>query len=232
LPSGTVVVREKPEFTGKLSSVKVAKDLDIKPQNIEPYLKCRVGQEVEMGQHLAELGLPPKKVSASPMRGRVKSINLEHGVVIIESLLEELEITAWLPGIVDGADEKGCTVSNTGTMINGRWGRGGEIFGKLILDGCRSGQVSVVDYADADFLAEVQRRGGRGIIAGSADLMDVEKLNPEYTVVLTEGFGKVNMSIDIMKILKSHEGKTVLLDGSTQLRVGVKRPLIILPDNP
>lgn len=231
LPSGTVVVREKPEFTGKLSSVKVAKDLDIKPQNIEPYLKCRVGQEVEMGQHLAELGLPPKKVSVSPMRGRVKSTNLEHGVVIIESLLEELEITAWLPGIVDEVDEKGCAVSGNGTMINGRWGRGGETFGKLILDGCRSGHVSLVDYADADFLTEVQRRGGRGIIAGSADLMDVEELNPEYTIVLTEGFGKMNMSIDIMNILKSHESKTILLDGTTQLRVGVKRPLIILPDN-
>ena len=68
-----------------------------------------------------------------------------------------------------------------------------------------------------------------GLITGSLNLQDVEKINPEYTIVVTEQFGEKIINPEIKKFLKSYAGKTALVDGSTQLRVGVKRPRIILP---
>jgi len=49
-------------------------------------------------------------------------------------------------------------------------------------------------------------------------------------VVVTEGFGVRGVAPDIREALRQREGKLALIDGTTQLRVGVRRPKIILPD--
>jgi hypothetical protein len=43
------------------------------------------------------------------------------------------------------------------------------------------------------------------------------------------GFGEQKLPDDVRAALAAHEGRLALLDGTTQLRVGVRRPQIILP---
>ena len=231
LPSGTLVVREKPEAAREFTTVNVAKELGVESREIKPYLKCEIGQEVSKGQWLAAIMRPGNmKVCKSPVRGKVNRINLNYGMVIIEPLLEELEVLAWLPGKVRKISDKGGIVSNQGIIITGAWGQGKEAFGKLKFDKVEAGQISVTDWADRNLLVQLQKRGAAGLITAGLDLENVLEPNPGFTIVVTGGFGQRKMDPDILEILKIREGKLALIDGTTQLRVGVKRPRIILPD--
>lgn len=230
LPNGTIVVREKEEHSGQLCSVKVAKELDIEPKYIIPYLKCEVSQEVEKGQWLAAIPGAIPKTCKSPIRGKVKEINLEYGIVIIESLLEQLELNAWLPGKVENVADKGCEIVNHGSIITGVWGSGGEVFGRLAFDDIQTNDIVVMEKANADDLAFLKAKCITGLITGGLNLKYYNDQKPEYTIVMTECFGSSKLNQQVRDLLIAHTGKLTVIDGTTQLRVGVKRPQVILPD--
>ncbi|MBD3168184.1 MAG: hypothetical protein GF307_01790 [candidate division Zixibacteria bacterium] len=232
LPEGTVVVREKPEHTGELVSVRAARDIGVKPEELKPYLKVKEGQEIEAGQHVAEVMEKSKfKVSRSPIRGKVKSISEEHGLVIIESLVEELEINAWIPGKVEKTNDRGCTVANKGLIIKALWGYGGERFGTLVLDELKPGAIAVQSGVNKEKLVELEKAGVAGLITGGINLKDIEDLKPPFTVISIEGFGEKELNPEVTEALKKYEGEIASINGTTQLRVGVKRPQIILCDD-
>ena len=54
---------------------------------------------------------------------------------------------------------------------------------------------------------------------------------PPFTIVVLEGFGEQRLPDGVRKVLAEHEGRLALLDGTIQLRVGVRRPQLILPDD-
>ena len=54
-----------------------------------------------------------------------------------------------------------------------------------------------------------------------------EELN--ISVIITEGFGKMRMSKATFDLLKSFDGYSASVNGSTQIRAGVLRPEIIIP---
>lgn len=235
LPTGTVILREKPEDATQMTAVSVAKDLYVHPEQIRPYLQVEVGQSVERGQWLAVKGRRPGArmiTSVTPVRGKVKEINLAYGIVTIEPLLEQLEVLAWMPGRVTDVSARGCTVKNTGIDIDGIWGQGGEVHGRLTFEEVGTDEIRVTDVATRDDLASVGRHGGKGLLAGSAHLEDILEAQPTFTVVLTEGFGARPMNAEIRDVLGKHAGRLVLLDGTTELRVGVRRPRILLPTVP
>lgn len=53
---------------------------------------------------------------------------------------------------------------------------------------------------------------------------------PGLTVILTEGFGRLAMDQEVLAILRAHAGRVVSVDGLTQIRAGVVRPAVLLPD--
>lgn len=230
LPDGTVVVREKPEDAKIFTTVKVAKELGVHPDRLKPYLKVAVGDEVEREQWLAAIlhGGSFKTVK-SPVRGKVSRIDKRFGMVMIEPLLEELEVLAWLPGVVESVTERGCTVVSEGVDIHGVWGSGDETSGLVTVGRIEPGCVAVLDHAGAAEIAECREKGACGLIAGGVDLEDVLEPQLGFTLVMTGAFGARSMSKELMDILSAHDGKLALVDGTTQLRVGVRRPRIILP---
>ena len=54
-----------------------------------------------------------------------------------------------------------------------------------------------------------------------------EKIGP--SIMITEGFGNVEMSDKTYDILRSHAGKNASINGATQIRAGVIRPEVIIP---
>jgi len=117
------------------------------------------------------------------------------------------------------------------------WGTGGERFGRLQIAECRlqnaeyrEGAVVVADFAGAKMLARLRERCVAGLITGGVNLQDVLDPHPGFTVVVLQGFGEQKIAPEVLDLLKGHEGKLALLDGTTQLRVGVKRPQVILPE--
>ena len=50
-----------------------------------------------------------------------------------------------------------------------------------------------------------------------------------FTLILTEGFGTIPMAAKTFKLLSAHEGQKASISGATQIRAGVIRPEIIIP---
>jgi uncharacterized protein (TIGR01319 family) len=230
LPSGTLVLREKAEDAEKLTVVQVARDLRLAPESIRSHVRVTEGQLVERDQCLASSqrsGVAPL-ASRSPVRGRVREINYAYGVITLEPHLETLEVRAWLPGVVETVSERGAIVAGAGTLIEGRWGLGAEASGYLCLDEPRPGAVPVRDTVSRDELRRFEPLAIAGLIAGSLHLSDALDHAPAYTLILTEGFGDRPLRPEIRDLLEAHAGGLTLLDGRTELRVGVRRPFAIL----
>jgi len=230
LPGGTLFLRERPEEAREYTAVEVAKELGVEPDRLGHYLKVKPGDEVDRGQWLAAMLTSEFKFVASPVRGKVNRIDKHFGIVLIEPLLEELEVRAWLPGTVESVSERGCTVASSGTVISGVWGSGGETAGRLTFSSVAAGKVVVHDFANTATIAEARELKAAGLICAGVNLQDVIEPFPPFTIVVLEGFGEQRLSDDARRVLTEHEGRTALLDGTTQLRVGVKRPQVILPD--
>lgn len=231
LPSGTIVVREKPEEAIELTAVNIAKELSLRPDQIKPYLRVEVGQQVESGQALASIMRPGSiRSSKSPVRGKIKEINEAYGIVMIAPLLEKLEIKAWMPGRVEKVGDRGCVVENSGIELTGNWGMGGEVHGLLATTDPGPGLILVKESADRTALEELEKRGVEGLIVGGLDLKDARELELSYTIVMIGEFGDKEIDQQARDVLQSRTGKLALLDGTTELRVGVRRPMILLPN--
>ena len=230
LPSGTVVLREKAEDAEKLTVVQVARDLRLAPESIRPHVRVTEGQLIERDQCLASIqrsGAVPL-ASRSPVRGRVREINHVYGVITLEPHLETLETRAWLPGVVESVSARGAIVAGEGTLIEGRWGLGAEVSGYLCLDEPRPGAVLVRDTVSGEELRRLEPLAIAGVIAGSLHLSDALDHAPAYTLILTEGFGDRPLRPEFRDLLEAHVAGLTLLDGRTELRVGVRRPFAIL----
>jgi len=230
LPNGTLVVREKPEKAQVLTTVGVAKELGFHPEKLRPYLKVSTGDEVERGQWLAaDIGTGNFHVVKSPVRGKVNRIDEKLGMVMIEPLLEEEEVLAWLPGIVEDVTEGGCVVAGEGTEIVGIWGLGGEVAGPLTFGPPGKGSVVVREFPDGAALDEMAEAGIAGLVTAGINLREVLDRQPRFTIVVTVGFGTRTFAPEVLEALEARSGRLALLDGTTQLRVGVRRPRIVLP---
>jgi len=231
LPNGTLVVRESPETSKVLTSVEVAEKLRVPRRKMKPYLKVEVGQELERDQWLAaRITSGEQMIVRSPVRGHVERIDEKLGMIMIHPLLEEDEAIAWVPGTVAEVTPRGCIISTSGTRITGVWGAGGPVFGPLAPDGPEADAVAVCDHADAETLDRIARAGAVGVVAPGGDLGDLRAMEHELTVVITEGFGLRNLSPAVREALEHHRGRLASIDGTTQLRVGVRRPGVILQD--
>jgi len=232
LPSGVLVVRERTEEARELAAVNVARDLLMTPDAIRPYVRVQVGQSVDRGQHIAaRTGRSPFRFSASPVRGTVVKIDYDRGIILIEPLLEKLEITAWVPGRVEEVTDRGCVVINDGIEIQGIWGMGGEAHGVLTFDEPGPGRILFKDVARRDDLTAIAEQGCAGLICGSLHIESVIDRARAFTIVVMEGFGAQArpMSPEVLSVLRERKGDLVLIDGTTELRIGVRRPRIVLP---
>jgi hypothetical protein len=151
-------------------------------------------------------------------------------MVVIEPLLEELAVKAWLPGRVVSVSDRGCVVSGNGVVVTGIWGRGSECSGAVDFAAPKKGNVFVTAFADAGTVALVEEAGGAGVVAAGVNVADVLDPEPGFTLVVTDGFGRRDFSPAVLAALQAAAGRLALLDGRTQLRVGVRRPFVILPD--
>jgi len=231
LPGGTLFLRESPEEAREYTAVEVAKELGVEPNELAPHLRVKPGDEVDRGQWLAGiLNKDAFRFVASPARGKVNRIDKHFGIVLIEPLLEELEVKAWMPGVVQDVTDRGCTVSCSGAVITGIWGSGGETAGPLSFSSVEAGKVVVRDFADSATIAQAEERSAAGLICAGVNLQEVIEPHPPFTIVVLEGFGEQRLPDDVRTILTEHEGRLALLDGTTQLRVGVRRPQIVLPE--
>jgi len=232
LPNGVMIIREEMEMVEGHATVNVAEEFSLRPESLAPYVRVSVGQEVEKGQWLAEYLSPSgaRKMCYSPMRGKIREINLKYGIIIIDPIREELELRAWLPGRVESTSDYGCTIGNRGYEIRGLWGNGGESSGILTDEIMKAGASHIVltEYADSNMIDFCVEAKVAGLISSTLDLMACIRINPEFPVIVLNQFGRSNVADNKYELLANNIGRFVAMNADTQLRAGVVRPTIFV----
>lgn len=200
-----------------------------------------------------------KTQSVSPVGGTIETISNITGQVIIREPAVPVEISAYIDGVADEViEQEGVIVKTYGTFIQGIFGIGGETNGilemisavpsdiaeesKITLD--LKGRIIVIgSLVTSNVIKAAVKFGVKGIIAGGIDDQDLRDFlgydlgvaitgseDKGITLVITEGFGKIKMAEKTFNLLKSRAGKKVSINGATQIRAGVIRPEVIVPE--
>ncbi len=194
----------------------------------------------------------------APIDGTVESISTVTGVVMLRGRPTPLQKRAYARGTIVAVEPgESATVEVRGTFIQGIFGIGGETHGPLTMAVDRPDQVLDADRLRPEHAGKVVVGGSlvtaaavkraialgvRGIVAGGlndADLRDFlgyelgvaitgeETLG--ITLIVTEGFGSIQMARATFDLLASRAGRDASINGATQIRAGVIRPEILIP---
>jgi len=201
-----------------------------------------------------------KNIVTSPVDGHIEEISTVSGQVIVREKPIPVEVDAYVPGkIVEILPREGVIIETTGAFIQGIFGVGGETHGELIMVALSPEEMLTVDrvkpehkgkiivggsLVTGDALQKAASTGVKGIVVGGIENADLRTLvgydigvaitgyeNIGLTLVVTEGFGKMTMSRKTFSLLGDFEGRIAHINGETQIRAGVIRPEIIIPED-
>lgn len=199
-----------------------------------------------------------KSSVTSEATGTVEAVSELTGHILVREPAIPVQITAYIEGRIDEVKPgEGAVVETRGAMIQGIFGIGGERHGAIrVAVGSNSETLDAghIQASDRDkiliggagvTLAGLQKAaevGAAGIVAGGirdADLtaflgydIGVAITGQEevgVTLVVTEGFGYLDMAQRTFELFKSLEGTLGSINGATQIRAGVIRPEVIVP---
>ncbi len=239
---------------GSVQMINVSNKLNIDPNQIFDSMLCKVDHEVKKGQIIARnKGLFGffKTELKSPMDGILINVSEVTGQIIISEKPIPIEVDAYIDGRIDEVYEKeGVLVTAQGALIQGIIGVGGEQKGTLkILESekeldnldLKSDLICVMNsHLDYNVYKKINQLGLKGIICGGIDYKSLTKIlgyplgvaitgsESVTTVVVTEGFGDINMSERTFQLLNKYKDSYCSINGATQIRAGVMRPEVII----
>jgi len=199
-----------------------------------------------------------KSEAKAKIDGTIESVSHVTGQVLLRAHPVPVEVKAYLHGeVVEIFPNEGVAVRTWGTFVQGIFGIGGETYGpvkravespKEVLDESHIKEehkdcvVVGGSLVTASALKKAIKVGARAIVVGGFDDQDLrdflghdlgvaitgsEELG--ITLVVTEGFGEINMADRTFGLLKSCEGREASVNGATQIRAGVIRPEVVIP---
>jgi hypothetical protein len=194
----------------------------------------------------------------STVEGSVESISGITGQVLLRGLPIPVEVKAYLRGeVTEVLPGEGVVVSCTAGFVQGIFGIGGETSGTIqivtpdnttvlseqLISPELKGKIIVGgSLVTADAMKKAIEAGVKGIVIGGFDDKDMRDFlgydigvaitgseDIGITLVVTEGFGQINMAEKTFELLKAHEGQMACINGATQIRAGVIRPEVVIP---
>jgi hypothetical protein len=190
--------------------------------------------------------------------GKIESISQVTGQVLLRGRPVPVEVHAYVRGeVVEIFEREGVAVRTWATFIQGIFGIGGETHGVVRM--AVAGPTEVLEeshikseYKDciivggslvtAAALKKAIAMKVRAIVVGGFDDKDLRDFlghdlgvaitgseDLGVTLVVTEGFGQINMADRTFQLLQSCEGKEASVNGATQIRAGVIRPEVVIP---
>lgn len=195
----------------------------------------------------------PAKIS-----GTIESISHVTGQVLLRGAPIPVTVKAYLDGeVVDVFENEGVAVSSWCSFVQGIFGIGGETHGEIkvvvpdnttvledkhIDESCQGKVLVGGSLVTANAIKKAAQVNAAGIIVGGFDDKDLRAFlgydigvaitgseEIGITLIVTEGFGQINMAQKTFNLLKSKEGQLACINGATQIRAGVIRPELIIP---
>jgi len=199
-----------------------------------------------------------KNTVRSPITGSFESFNKITGQAVLREPPIPVTIDAYVRGtVVDLLADEGVVVETRATFVQGIFGIGGETRGTIkaavkspeqeltadLIDPSCSGRILIGgSFVSQQTLRKAISAGVKGIVVGGFDDRDLKDFlgydlgvaitgheQKGITLVLTEGFGRMNMARGTFDLLASREGLAASINGATQIRAGVIRPEIVIP---
>jgi len=195
----------------------------------------------------------------SPIDGTLANVSEITGQAILSEPPIPVEVDAYTSGtITEVENEEGVTIETEGVLVQGILGIGGENRGILkvvtsspndeltadMINESHKGMILLGGgFINLNTFNHAKKMGVAGIVSGGFDYTDLskilgyslgvaitgsEKIGP--SLIITEGFGRIGMAERTYALLSSNEGKFASINGSTQIRAGVIRPEILIPD--
>ena len=190
--------------------------------------------------------------------GTLESISEVTGNLLVREPSIPVSIKGYVKGhIAELLPNEGVIVETRCAMIQGIFGVGGErtgiirvavtdeskVLGAEDISDSDKGKILVGGSAFTyDAITKASSVGVIGLIAGGVKDSDLTKFlgfdigvaitgqeQINLTLMVTEGFGYLNMAERTFALLKSLEGQEASINGATQIRAGVIRPEILVP---
>ncbi|MBW6514191.1 MAG: hypothetical protein K0B87_05485 [Candidatus Syntrophosphaera sp.] len=194
----------------------------------------------------------------SPIEGEVENISSVTGQILLREPRIPVQVKAFIDGIVtDVIEDEGVVIENKSAYIQGIFGIGGETIGEIkvmvknpadeidphaIDDSCAGKIIVTGSFVSYEAIEAARKHKVIAIITGGIDDLDLKKLlghdigvaitgheNIGLSIVCTEGFGKITMARKTFELLQKFDGHKTSIHGKTQIRAGVMRPEIIIP---
>ena len=248
--NGLIIVREIQDYDEKPHVVDISGPLGIKPKHIRSCLKVRKDDFVTAGQCLAS-DLGRNIFVMSPTTGMLREIDTSTGTVTVQYDIRPVRMLCNVEGTVSKVvPGRSVTVQGDGAVLSGVIGFGGRCSGRLtradsiaeVTDAVGSVLFSTVPL-DRAYLMRAAEVGAAGIIAPSIEASQWIEYNGNelgvaltgdeeipFTLVLTSGFGRMEMTPTTASFMSEMEGRIVGLSGMTQVRTGVTRPSVVICD--
>ncbi len=195
--------------------------------------------------------------SRAVVTGTIQSISSVTGTVILQARPVPVEIDAYINGkVVEVIPGEGCVVQASATLVQGIFGLGGEVKGELAI--AVSGPEEVLDpdhlspahagkivvggsYVTLEAVERGRELGIAGLVVGGFDYDEIKEIlgyevgvavtggeDLGLTLMVTEGFGRIDMAPATFALLAAKDGRRASLNGATQIRAGVIRPEIVI----
>ena len=194
----------------------------------------------------------------SPVTGTLESLSMVTGQVLLREPPRILELLAYIDGaVVEAIPQQGVIVEASCSLVQGIFGIGGETWGEIVvavqspdeplapahLNPDMKGKIVVGgSFLSAETMAKAKELAVAGLVIGGIHDKDLRALlgydlgvaitgteQVGFTLILTEGFGTIPMASKTFKLLSAHTGQKASISGATQIRAGVIRPEIIIP---
>ena len=198
-----------------------------------------------------------KTTIEAPITGTIESISRITGQILLREPPNPVERQAYIDGkVIDVLPGQGVDLETEGAYIQGIFGVGGERWGTLSvltqspadafdpadLTPAHKGHVGVVGgRLTLDLIRAGQDAGLSAIVGGCIQDSDLREIlghdlgvaitgqeDLGLSIIITEGFGQIQMADRTFDLLKSLEGEEASVSGATQIRAGVLRPEIIV----
>ncbi len=194
----------------------------------------------------------------SPVAGTIESVSLVTGQVLLREPPKVLQLLAYADGtIVETIPQQGVVVQTTCSLVQGIFGIGGETSGEITMavkapdepftpahfnSTMKEKVVVGGSFLSSEAMKQAKAVGVAGLVVGGIHDEDLRALlgydlgvaitgteHVGFTLILTEGFGAIPMAAKTFKLLSTHVGRKASISGATQIRAGVIRPEIIIP---
>ena len=205
----------------------------------------------------AFFGLIKKEVK-SPISGTLERFGEVTGQAIIRGSPIPVEVDAYIPGkVIEVLPREGAIIETNAAFIQGIFGIGGEVHGEIHVVVSGNEQVLKEEMIKSEHkdkilvggnlvtlnaIRKAVQVGVSAIVSGGIRHNDLTTFTGEeigvaitgqeevgITLIITEGFGSMNMSQRTFDLLKEFVGYSASVNGTTQIRAGVLRPEIIIP---